>query len=127
MSNFKYTLTSSSQVVVEGTDVNGTFNKIIVDGSQWNNIQKIEDALEAANEFDDVVLEFFKPLTDAVPVEKKEVDFATYTITQGAPASEEVLPLEYELTNDSQILRAIDFELFDLLVWVKDELIVLQP
>lgn len=127
MSNFKYTQTTSNQVVVEGTDSHGVFNRLIVDGEQWTSIKQVEETLLAAQEFDAAVEEFFRPLTDAAPVSEKQSDFATYTLKQGKNAVEEVLPLQYELTNDSQILRAIDFELFDLLMWVGDNLVVLQP
>ena len=127
MSNFKYTQTTSNQVVVEGTDSHGVFNRLIVDGEQWTSIKQVEETLLAAQEFDAAVEEFFRPLTDAAPVSEKQSDFATYTLKQGKDAVEKVLPLQYELTNDSQILRAIDFELFDLLMWVGDNLVVLQP
>ena len=127
MSNFKYTQTTSNQVVVEGTDSHGVFNRLIVDGEQWTSIKQVEEILLAAQEFDAAVEEFFRPLTDAAPVSEKQSDFATYTLKQGKDAVEKVLPLQYELTNDSQILRAIDFELFDLLMWVGDNLVVLQP
>lgn len=127
MNTFKYTQTTSNQVVVEGTDSHGVFNKLIVDGEQWASIKQVEETLLAAQEFDAAVEEFFRPLTDAAPVSEKQSDFATYTLKQGKDAVEEVLPLQYELTNDSQILRAIDFELFDLLMWVGDNLVVLQP
>ena len=127
MNTFKYTQTTSNQVVVEGTDSHGVFNRLIVDGEQWTSIKQVEETLLAAQEFDAAVEEFFRPLTDAAPVSEKQSDFATYTLKQGKDAVEKVLPLQYELTNDSQILRAIDFELFDLLMWVGDNLVVLQP
>lgn len=129
MNYFKYTKTTSDSVIVEGTDVHGVFNKTIVDGTQWFSIKQVEKQINIASRFDNAVLDFFQPLTDAIEdlTEPEVADFATYTIEPGVEAQEEVLPLQYELDKNSQILRAIEAELFDLLVWVNDDLVVLQP
>ena len=59
MNYFKYTKTTSDSVIVEGTDVHGVFNKLIVDGGQWASIKQVEETLLAAQEFDVAVEEFF--------------------------------------------------------------------
>lgn len=121
------------RVLVTGTDVFGESGKTIVDASQWNELALRKDVSKATADFDAAVEAFYAPLTEAA--DKAEVamkgnrpdDASAYVViteaTEGVPAN---AGQTVRLTRDSVILRLIEEQNTDRLVWVDGTIEVLE-
>lgn len=127
--SFTTTALADDRYLVEGQDVRGVTGQVIVDGTQWNQMQRRRELTEAHKEFDLKVEAFFAPLSEAISeinsAKKIEVDPLLYVVEQeaveGSAAREERL---IRLTPDSVILRAIAEGKDDRLIWVGGELVL---
>ena len=115
-----------AQALVSGTDSIGNEGKTLVSTSEWDELKARLGFSAATEDFNAVVTQFFAPLTEAS--EKLEI----------AGRIKEQNPLEYvvikkgvdsiagetaeiaRLSKDSMILRLIEEDKTDLLIWVDE-------
>lgn len=128
---FQTQVLMDNRVLVHGTDVFGSTNKTIVDGTQWAELTERTDVDKAQQAFDEAVNQFFKPVLDAAEELREAFDspadsIAYVVIEEGsegvAPTPRHVVPL----TRDSIILRLIEEDETDRLMWVGDSLEILK-
>ena len=115
-------------VLVEGTDVAGYIGRTILHSDAWTMVQHLRAHEIADAEFDQVVEEFFKPLTDAADKARALVagptqDWGTVTLGEQVQGHEaEVIRLDA----DGILLRLLDEGKSDLLRWVDNTLVAIQ-
>jgi hypothetical protein len=122
---------TGERVLVQGSDIYGGSGKTVVDGSQWAELSARSDFNDAAEAFDAAVEEFFAPLMEAAEKASKAVakpdDSSSYIVLDEGTEGVEAKPAQIvRLTRDSVILRMIEEGSTDRLVWVDDQLEVLQ-
>lgn len=135
MTHFAITQLSGHRALIEGTDIRGTAGQQIVDSAQWDAIKSRTQAEAAAADFDQVVHDFFAPLTDAADAleqltAKEDIDRDAYFVArEPVVAVEGIKGLAIELTHDSRLLRCIEANYADpRLLWVNGELeILVEP
>jgi hypothetical protein len=130
---FKTNILVGERVLVSGTDVTGESGKTIVDATQWNELALRKDVSKATADFDAAVEAFYAPLTDAADAAEqafkgnKPDDASAYVVIQEeVPATPGQVGHTVRLTRDSVILRLIEEGNTDRLVWVDDQLEVLE-
>lgn len=115
-----------SQALVSGTDSLGQTGKAIVSTVQWDELKAQKNFSAAKDDFDAAVEEFFAPLVEAA-----EKAHEAHVAKPQDPAEYVVLTPEVEatpgqqaeivsLTTDSIILRLIEEDNTDRLVWLDD-------
>lgn len=121
---------TGERVLVKGTDIEGTTDSCVVDGSQWFDLKRQQDAAKAEDQFGEAVEQFFAPLLEAA--EKFEgagavvPDELTYIVLdEGEEGVAHRSQRVVGLTPDSVVLRAIEEGQSDRLVWVDSHLEVL--
>jgi hypothetical protein len=122
---------TGSRAVVSGTDVAGTEGKLVVSTHQWDELNARTETDQAQAAFDTAVEAFFKPLTDAAEELATKVQRPTDSIgyvvlsepEEGRPAKPGQL---VKLTHDSIVLRIIESGNTDRLLWVGDNLEILE-
>ena len=123
---------SGERVLIKGTDSQGTHGETVVDASEWNEVQRRTGHSQAHEDFDRAVEEFFRPITEAaekldLAFNQVERDPISYVVldegSEGEARRDEVV---IKLSKDSVILRLIEEGQSDRLVWVHDELEVLE-
>lgn len=130
MSQFSISKLVGSRAVIAGTDQFGTTNQIVVDTTQWDEVNATKAFDQATEAFEAAVEEFFRPLTEAAEAAGKAIeskpDAATYVVLKEAvePVAGEKGQL-IKLNHDSVLLRLVEAGNFDRLMWVGDELEVL--
>lgn len=122
----------NNRVLVSGTDVFGTEGRVTVDSSQWDDIkgnQKYDQAMDA---FDDAVESFFAPLVEAAEKAneagkvEQPTDSASYVVlNEAVEGVDAVSATLVHLNDDSIVLRLIEQDETDRLIWVDDKLEVL--
>lgn len=120
---------ANDAVLVQGTDVRGTYGSTVVDGKQWNELNRRRLVDDATKDFDAAITEFFAPVVEAAEKAAKavkvELDPLLYIVEQegtpGTPSQREHLT---HLEPGSVILRAIAEGHTDRLIWVNGELLV---
>lgn len=122
---------TGGRVLVKGTDIDGTTNKTVLDGRQWEELNARDDVSKAEAAFAAVVEEFFKPLTDAAEAAAKALEtpgdsIGYVVIDEGTEATAGRPRRVVELTHDSIVLRLIDQGDTDRLLWVGDNLEVIE-
>lgn len=123
----------NDRVLVTGQDVTGTTGKVVLDGSQWVEINGRDDVSKAEAAFEAAVEEFFAPITEAAEKLSKSLerptDPSSYIVLQEAVEAVGPRPAQLvKLTRDSQIIRLIEEGQTDRLIWVgDDELEILAP
>ena len=128
---FSTTQLVDNRVVVQGTDQFGSQGRTIVDGTQWAEVTGNNDYDQAVEAFESAVEQFFAPLMEAtVKLEQsleRPTDSLGYVVLQekveATAGQEQVL---VHLTKDSQILRLIDQGDFARLMWVGEDLEILE-
>jgi len=121
----------NERVLVQGTDVFGGSGKTTLDASQWNELALRKDVSKAQEAFDQAVEEFYKPIMEAAEaaakvVEKPEDSTSFIVIEEGTEGVAHQPKQIVKLTRDSIILRLIEQGNTDRLVWVDDELEILE-
>lgn len=112
--------------LVEGTDVTGKSGRTILISEKWNAVKTVRAHIAASEAFDEVVTEFFKPLTDAAEAAQAIAhpvtnDWSMVTISEGT----EFEPAEkVRLDMDGTILRLLEEGQHDLLRWVGEDTLV---
>jgi uncharacterized protein YgbK (DUF1537 family) len=127
MGSFTITRLANQRSLVRGEDKTGAIGETVVSHAQWDELNVRSKFDEASAEFDRAVQEFFAPLTEAaekaaatVAEQKDELSFVVLgdevEHVQGEAAQ------VVELSKDSQILRAIETDQTDRLIWVGGDL-----
>lgn len=120
-----------SRVLVKGADSSGTEGQTILDSTQWDEINSHTAFDKATEAFEAAVESFFAPLTEATEAINKALnkpnDPLSYVVLHEAvegtaPQAEQLI----KLSHDSIVLRLIEQGDHDRLVWVGDELEVLE-
>lgn len=125
-----FTITNlvGSRALVQGTDRFGVKGEVVLDASQWIELQAHTDFNKASADFDAAVEKFFEPLTkaqdklaDAMKAKLDDVEtLVLEEAVEGSPGREARV---VRLTKDSQVLRLIEEgKADDRLIWVNDTL-----
>lgn len=119
----------NEEFLVEGTDSKGTDNSIVLHSPAWAAYQYATTHIVATGEFNDAVLEMFKPLTDAADAARarlsalKGEDFASVQVTEGLDA---VQGETISLDPDGILLNILHQGKGDILRWVGDRLVAVK-
>jgi hypothetical protein len=120
------------RVLVTGTDVAGQSGSTVLNSSQWDEFKADKKYDQAAEAFDTAVEEFFAPLVEAADKAKAALvavpeDPMSYVVlsekVDGVEGSERTL---IYLEKDSIVLRLLEQGDTDRLVWVGDNLEILE-
>jgi len=122
---------AGDRVLVTGTDQQSASHQVILDAAEFNALRARDAQLEAADSFDDAVVAFFAPLTEAAAkaeeAAKPVLDPATFIVVQehvsGTPHVHEEL---HFLQRDTVVLRLIAQGNTSRLLWVGDSIEVLE-
>jgi hypothetical protein len=128
---FQYTRLVGDRAHVTGTDANGVTGATTVNTSEWDTVCANSNFKQAESDFDAAVQEFFAPLTEAAEkigkkLEKADDPMSYIVEDEGTEAVSGVAPKVHRLSRDSVILRMIDAGDVARLVWVNDELEILE-
>jgi len=112
--------------LVEGSDVTGATGRTILLSDKWEAVKSVRNHIAASEAFDQVVTEFFKPITEAAELAETiahptATDWSTVTLvegTEGTPA--EVVSLDM----DGVILRLLEETDGSQLRWVGEDTLV---
>ena len=116
-----------SRVLVGGSDVFGNKGQVILDSTQWDEVNGDKAYDQAAEAFDAAVEAFFAPLTEASEklgkALQKPVDPATYVVLREAVEGVQAQPEQLvKLHHDSVVLRLIEQNAgTGRLIWVGDD------
>lgn len=123
-----------NRTVVRGTDKFGTDGTTVLDTTQWADIVALDTHKVAEAGFDDAVLSFFKPITDAADAFEEatastQVDdpISYLVMAEGTEGVRPVAEKRITLNHASQVLRLIELNHTDRLVWVGERLEILAP
>lgn len=114
-----------SQALITGTDSRGSEGSCIVSTQQWDEIQQDAKYSTAKADFDATIEAIFAPVVEAAE-KLKEAEVQRYDEAEYVVLSEEVEGVEAKpaeivpLTIDSIILRLIDEDDTDRLVWITE-------
>lgn len=113
------------QALVSGTDSLGNEGKCIVSTVEWDELKARKNFSAVEADFDKAVEEFFAPLIEAADKAKEAIvkpkDSAEYVVLTEATEGVDATPAEIvELSTDSIILRLIEEDKTDRLVWVDE-------
>jgi hypothetical protein len=119
------------RVLVTGADILGNEGSMVLDSTQWDEVNDRKEFSQAEADFDAAVEAFFAPLNEAADAVKakleKPEDPTSYVVlsegTEGVKPEPAVL---VRLSPDSVVLRIIESGNTDRLVWVLDRLEVLE-
>lgn len=122
---------TNERVLVKGTDVFGGSGSTTLDATQWNELKIRKDLKAAQEDFDAAVEEFYAPLMAAAEkaekvLEKPEDSAAFVVLDEGTEGVSHRDKQIVALTRDSIILRLIESGNTDRLIWVNDELEILE-
>lgn len=131
MSQFSITRLAGGRAVVKGQDFNGVENSIVVSTAQWDEVTGHDQYSKARDAFDRAVESFFAPLEKAADALEQAMarpeDPAGYVVLQeGQEAQPAVREHLVRLSHDSIVLRLVEQGDYDRLMWVKDNLEVIE-
>jgi len=125
-------IAGGNRVLVQGTDAFGVTGSTVVDSTEWDSVKQHQALHVAQDEFDAAVEEFFAPIEAAMAaldkaVERPERDAINYVVLHDGIEGVDHVPAQIQkLSKDSVILRVIEQGDYARLVWVGDELEVLE-
>jgi len=114
--SFEVTKLIGDNFLVRGTDINGATGHAKLQSHSWAAVLRGRRQATAQEAFDAGVKEFFQPLL-ALSEEQEKADLTTVTIVEDSPG---IRGQSIKLDDDGVILRLLDEERGDLLVWVDD-------
>lgn len=127
--SFSTTALANERVLVNGTDSFGTTNKIVLDASEYNQINDNFKVDAATKAFNAEVEAFFAPLTEAADQlaeaqkRSKALDPAQYVVVQEhVCATEGQDAIIIKVSHDTSVLTLIEAGDFERLIWVGDSL-----
>ena len=122
---------ANHRALVTGLDEAGVQHQTVLNTEEWDQLNKRTGFTAAIEEYDAKVAEFFKPLTEAADrlenAHKIQTDPAFYVVEQEAVTPTEGRPeLLHFLSHDSVVIRLIEEGREDRLVWVGDDIEILE-
>lgn len=123
---------TGERVLVKGTDTQGTEGSVVLDATEWNQVKRQQAHASAHEDFDATVEEFFAPLLAAAEKfedskAQPELDPIAYVVVhEGTPAVQGQDEVRLRLSGDSIVLRLLESGDTDRLVWVHEQLEVLE-
>jgi hypothetical protein len=122
---FEVTPLVSGGYLVEGNDSKGTSGSTVLKSSKWDMVKYLRTHDLATAEFNQMVSEFFAPLTEAAAQAKARIagptkDWGTVIIGERVEGKE---PRTVELDEHGVLLRLLDEEQTDQLRWVNGDLV----
>lgn len=128
---FSVTRLIGSRALVRGDDVTGATGQVVLDTTQWDELNQHKAMDVASKEFDAAVEEFFAPLTKAAEAMGKTVarpeDSLNFVVLSEGVDSVAGTPAHVvQLTHDSKVLRLIEAGNDQRLVWVAERLEILD-
>lgn len=131
MARFTITRLVGARAMIKGTDVFDVEGQIIVDTTQWDEVNANTAYDQATEAFESAVEEFFAPLTKAAEAMHQQLerpkDSVGYVVLSEAVEGVAAKPAHIvKLGHDSVVLRLVEAGDFDRLVWVNGELEVLS-
>lgn len=132
MSSFTTRKLTNDRVFVSGTDSFGTSGSTVLNATQWHAVTQHIAGDSATEEFNAAVEQFFAPLMEAT--EKFEAaqagpadDPLTYVVLHEGTEGREAKQADVvHLGHDSVVLRLLETGNHDRLIWVGDQLEVLD-
>jgi hypothetical protein len=121
-----------NRAVISGADFNGVTNSVIVDTTQWDEINANKNYDQAVESFEAAVEEFFAPLNEAMDKINTKLNQAadplTYVVLdEGQEAVAGKAQHLVKLSHDSIVLRLVETDPGTRrLMWVGDSLEVLE-
>lgn len=112
--------------LVEGTDITGKSGRTILISDRWDAVQSVRAHMRASEAFDEVVQEFFAPLTEAAEAAQAiahpaTTEWSRVTITEGT----EFEPAEVvSLDMDGVLLRLLHETDGSTLRWIGEDTLV---
>lgn len=129
---FTITRLVGARAVVQGTDRFGTHGSVVVDTTQWDEVNASTAFDKATEAFEHAVEEFFKPLTEATEkinrsLNKPNDPLSYVVLKEGVEATPGQAEQLIKLNHDSIVLRLVEENSnTDRLMWVNDQLEVLE-
>ena len=126
---FSRTNLTGNRVLVDGTDQFGTINKIVLDATQWNELNAVSACADAHEAYDAAVKKFYAPLvkaSEALNDAHNAVRQDDVWYVEGTKAVAGVPDQAIQLSHDSTVLRLLENGAEDRLVWVGDALEILE-
>jgi len=128
---FTTTTLVDNRVLVRGTDVLGTEGSVVLDSTQWNEINERTEIKQAQAEFDATVEAFFAPIEKAAAklqqtFERPADSLSFIVISEEEKATPGKAAHVVRLSHDSMVLRLLEQGAGDRLVWVNDGLEILE-
>ena len=122
---------ANHRALVTGFDEAGVQHQTVLDTEEWDQLNKRTGFTAAIEEYDAKVAEFFKPLTEAADrlenAHKIQTDPAFYVVEQeGVQPTEGQPEVLHFLSHDSVVIRLIEEGHEDRLVWVGDDIEILE-
>ena len=120
-----------NRAVIAGNDKFGTVNSIVVDTTQWDDINKTTQFDQAQEAFEAAVEEFYAPILEAAEKAKQAIKRPTDSIGyvvlhEGVEATAGQAEHLIHLNHDSILMRVVESGNTDRLMWVGDNLEVLE-
>jgi hypothetical protein len=112
--------------LVEGTDVTGKEGRTILISDKWEAVKSVRAHIKASEAFDEVVTEFFKPLTEAADAASAiahpvTAEWSKVTLVEGT----EFEPAEVvSLDMDGVLLRLLEETDGSTLRWIGEDTLV---
>ena len=122
---------ANHRALVTGLDEAGVQHQTVLDTEEWDQLNKRTGFTAAIEEYDAKIAEFFKPLTEAADrlenAHKIQTDPAFYVVEQeGVQPTEGQPEVLHFLSHDSVVIRLIEEGREDRLVWVGDDIEILE-
>lgn len=123
---------AGDRALIEGTDILGYTGRIVVCSHEWNELKRLRKQDEAHAAFDAAVGDFYADLTAAAAAleashEADGMDSLFYEVIGEAVEAVEGKPEQrLVLSKDSVILKLIESGNTDRLIWVGDQLEILE-
>lgn len=129
--SFTTTKLTNHRVLVSGTDVLGVNSTTVLDSTEWDCINAEREHLSAHTVFDREVESFYAPLVAATEALRaagsSDVDdLFIEVLDEGTEAVPGSAGVRFHLSKDSALLKLLAANTTDRLVWVKDELEILE-
>lgn len=120
-----------NRAVISGTDKHGVNNQLVVDTTQWDEVNANTAFDQAKEAFESAVGDFFAPLTAAAEQMQKTLKrpadpVGFVVLREGVEATPGQAEQIITLSHDSVLIRLVEQGNHDRLMWVGDSLEVLE-
>lgn len=129
--SFNTTKLSGNRVLVKGEDQFGSVGQTVLDSTEWEEIKAHDEYHTNVESFNEAVEDFFAPIIEAAEAlnkkaEKPQDPAAFIVYDEGEEATPGRPKHVVRLSGDSLLLRLLEDNQFQRLVWVDNNLEVLE-